>query len=66
MKKELPEDTPKPADSILEPRNQIFNKKVDDVANMDNNSKLWRWLIRANWRHPERPRSITEGKDNYP
>jgi formylglycine-generating enzyme required for sulfatase activity len=66
MKKELPRDTPKPHDSILQPGSLIFNKKVNKVASMDNYTQWWTWKIGANWKHPEGPESSIEGKDNYP
>ena len=66
MKKELPEGTPKPADSILQPGSLIFNKAVNVVANMDNYTQWWLWKIGANWKHPEGPNSNLDGKDDYP
>ena len=66
MKKQLPEDTPKPADSILQPGSLIFNKSVSKVANMGDYSQWWTWKIGANWKHPAGPESTIEGKDNYP
>lgn len=66
MKKELPQGTPKPHDSILQPGSLIFNKNVNAVVNMANYSQWWTWKIGANWKHPEGPDSSIEGKDNYP
>ncbi|WP_299397522.1 formylglycine-generating enzyme family protein [uncultured Gelidibacter sp.] len=66
MKKQLPEGTPKPADSVLQPGSLIFNKHVNAVANMDNYAQWWTWKIGANWKHPEGPGSSIDGKDNYP
>lgn len=66
IKTELPEDTPKPHDSILQPGSLIFNKNVNAVVNMSNYSQWWTWKIGANWQHPEGPNSSIEGKDNYP
>jgi formylglycine-generating enzyme required for sulfatase activity len=66
MKMDLPKDTPKPADSILQPGSLIFNKKVNKIASMDNYSQWWIWKIGANWKHPEGPESTIEGKDDYP
>lgn len=66
MKKELPPNTPKPNDSVLQPGSLIFNKNVNKVANMGNYSQWWIWKIGANWKHPEGPESNIEGKDNYP
>jgi formylglycine-generating enzyme required for sulfatase activity len=66
MKKELPPNTPKPHDSILQPGSLLFNKNIDAVANMNNYFQWWTWKIGANWRHPSGPNSTIEGKDNYP
>ena len=66
MKKELPPNTPKPHDSILQPGSLIFNKIVNAVANMQNYGQWWTWKIGANWKHPEGPNSNIKGKDNYP
>lgn len=66
MKKMLPENTPKPHDSILQPGSLIFNKKVNAIANMNNYGQWWTWKIGANWRHPEGPDSTIKGKENYP
>ncbi|WP_452224029.1 formylglycine-generating enzyme family protein [Lacinutrix chionoecetis] len=66
MKQELPENTPKPHDSILQPGSLIFNKNVNAVVNMANYSQWWTWKIGANWKHPEGPKSNIKGKDNFP
>lgn len=66
MKKELPEGTPKPADSILQPGSLIFNKEVNIVSDMNNYTQWWLWQLGANWKHPEGPESTIEGKDDYP
>jgi len=66
IKKDLPPNTPKPADSILQPGSLIFNKNAGKVVSMDNYQQWWTWKIGANWRQPEGPGSSIEGKDNYP
>ncbi|MDP5105926.1 MAG: formylglycine-generating enzyme family protein [Polaribacter sp.] len=66
MKKMLPENTPKPHDSILQPGSLIFNKNVNAIANMNNYGQWWTWKIGANWKHPEGPDSTIKGKENYP
>ena len=66
MKKELPEGTRKPHDSILQPGSLIFNKNAKAVVNMANYSQWWTWKIGANWKHPEGPNSSIKGKDNFP
>ena len=66
LKKQLPPDTPKPHDSILQPGSLIFNKNVNAVVNMNNYHQWWTWKIGANWKHPEGPNSSIEEKDNFP
>lgn len=66
MKKELPNDTPKPHDSVLKPGSLIFNKKIGNITTLNNYTQWWIWKIGANWKHPEGPQSSIIGKDNYP
>tara|TARA_B100000780_G_scaffold77158_1_gene52089 strand:+ start:2169 stop:3224 length:1056 start_codon:yes stop_codon:yes gene_type:complete len=66
LKKQLPEGTLKPHDSILQPGSLIFNKNVNAVVNMNNYQQWWTWKIGANWQHPEGPKSSIEGKYNHP
>ena len=66
MKKQLPPNTPKPHDSILQPGSLIFNKNVNAVVNMNNYAQWWTWKVGANWKHPYGPDTTIEGKDNYP
>ena len=66
LKKQLPEGTPKPHDSILQPGSLIFNKNIKAVVNMNNYQQWWTWKIGANWQHPEGPNSSIEGKSNHP
>ena len=66
MKKQLPANTPKPHDSVLQPGSLIFNKNVNAVVNMNNYGQWWTWKIGANWKHPEGIDSTIDGKDNYP
>lgn len=66
IKKQLPPNTPKPHDSILQPGSLIFNKKVTAVVNMNNYSQWWTWKIGANWKHPSGPDSTIDAKDDFP
>ncbi|TXD54128.1 MULTISPECIES: formylglycine-generating enzyme family protein [unclassified Polaribacter] len=66
MKSQLPADTPKPHDSILQPGSLIFNKNINAVVNMNNYQQWWTWKIGADWKHPEGPGSTINGKENYP
>ena len=66
MKNQLPEGTPKPHDSILQPGSLMFKKTKSSVLNLYDFSQWWRWVIGVNWRHPSGPDSNIEGKDNHP
>ncbi|SFC98845.1 formylglycine-generating enzyme family protein [Algibacter pectinivorans] len=66
MKKQLPEGTPKPHDSILQPGSLMFKKTKTSVPNLYDFSQWWRWVIGVNWKHPSGPESSIEGKENHP
>ncbi|WP_339706280.1 SUMF1/EgtB/PvdO family nonheme iron enzyme [uncultured Kriegella sp.] len=66
MKKQLPEGTPKPHDSIMQPGSLTFKKAKSSVPNLYDFSQWWSWTIGANWRHPNGPKSSIKGKDDYP
>lgn len=66
MKKSLPEDTQKPADSLLLAGSLIFNQNLDPTESVNHHHQWWEWKIGANWRHPQGPDSTIEGKENYP
>ncbi|ALJ06245.1 sulfatase [Pseudalgibacter alginicilyticus] len=66
MKSQLPEGTPKPHDSILQPGSLLFKKSKSTVPNLYDFSQWWEWSIGANWKHPEGPDSSIKGKDDYP
>lgn len=66
IKKNLPPNTPKPADSILQPGSLTFNREAKNVVSMENYTQWWKWQIGANWKHPDGPNSTIEGKDNFP
>lgn len=66
MKKQLPEGTPKPHDTILQPGSLMFKKTKTSVPNLYDFSQWWRWVIGVNWKHPSGVDSSLEGKENYP
>ena len=66
MKEQLPEGTPKPHDSILQPGSLIFNKDVEAVVNMNNYHQWWTWQLGANWRQPYGPGSSIKDMDDFP
>ncbi|MEZ4970666.1 MAG: formylglycine-generating enzyme family protein [Flavobacteriaceae bacterium] len=66
MKTQVPEGTPKPHDSILQPGSLTFKKTKGSVPNLYDFSQWWSWTIGANWKHPNGPGSSIKGKDNEP
>lgn len=66
MRKQLPPNTPKPHDSILQPGALVFKKTKTSVRNLYDYSQWWLWKIGANWKHPNGPLSSIEGKDDHP
>ncbi|MFH6770825.1 formylglycine-generating enzyme family protein [Gaetbulibacter aestuarii] len=66
MKKQLPEGTQKPADSILQPGSLRFKKTKSSVPNLYDFSQWWEWSIGTNWKHPQGPDSNLDGKENFP
>lgn len=66
MKKQLPEGTPKPHDSIMKPGSLTFKKAKNSVPNLYDFSQWWSWTIGANWKHPNGPKSSIKGLDDYP
>ena len=66
MSKQLPEGTPRPHDSIMQPGSLTFKKTKSTVPNLYDFSQWWQWTIGANWKHPNGPGSNIVGKDHYP
>ena len=63
--KDLPENTPKPPDSLLQPGALVFKKTTQPVS-LNNPNLWWEWKIGANWKHPEGSNSDIKEKSNYP
>ncbi len=66
MKKQLPKDTPKPADSIFTPGSLSFCCKVDQVKDLKDNSQWWKWIVGANWKYPKGNKSNIISKEDNP
>jgi formylglycine-generating enzyme len=66
LKKQLPDGTPKPHDSILQPGSLVFKKTNTSVPNLYDFSQWWKWEISANWKHPKGKNSDLIGKENFP
>jgi formylglycine-generating enzyme required for sulfatase activity len=65
IKKDLPEGTPKPHDSLLQPGSLVFSPP-EHAVNLDDYSQWWRWVNGADWKHPQGPNSSIEGKEQHP
>lgn len=66
MKKQLPVNTPKPDDALLQPGSLVFKKKVTSISNLNDYSQWWDWTTGANWRHPNGPGSSIVGLEKHP
>lgn len=65
MKKNLPEGTPKPPDSVLVPGALVFTKTKGKV-DLNNPGVWWQWTPGANWQHPTGPESEIKDIMNHP
>lgn len=65
LKKQVPAGTPKPSDELLQPGSLVFTAPSVPVV-LNDYTQWWRWVVGANWRHPEGPGSSIEGKDKHP
>jgi sulfatase modifying factor 1 len=65
LKKQLPPDTPKPSDELLQPGSLVFTG-TDRPVSMDDFSQWWAWTRGADWRHPEGPGSSIEDRMDHP
>lgn len=63
--KQLPPNTPKPADFDNSPGSMVFTPPPYAVPTSDI-SLWWKWVNGANWKHPEGPESTIEGKEKHP
>jgi sulfatase modifying factor 1 len=65
LKKQLPEGTPKPPDSVLVPSSLVFTPPSQEIA-LNNSAQWWTWVKGASWKHPQGPGSSIAGKENHP
>lgn len=65
LKKQLPPDTAKPADSLLMPASLIFVPSKQPIA-LNDYSQWWVWEKGASWKYPHGPGSNIKGKEKYP
>ncbi len=66
LKRQLPNGTQKPPDSLLLPGSLVFKESIDKVIDLVNYSQWWEWRTGANWKHPKGPDSDIIGKEQYP
>ncbi len=65
LKKQLPQGTPKPDDSLLVAASLVFDPPKHAV-DLNDYTQWWAWKKGASWKHPHGPGSSIKGKDNYP
>ncbi len=65
LKKQLPENTPKPNTDVLQAGSMVFFAS-NDIYNLIDISQWWRWTKGANWQHPDGPQSNIQNKAQKP
>lgn len=65
LKKQLPEGTPKPDESVLVPGSLVFKPPVGEVS-LKNFYDWWLWVQGASWKNPVGPGSSIKGLDAHP
>ena len=65
LKKQFPENTPKPNTDVLQAGSMVFFSS-NDIYNLIDISQWWRWTKGANWQHPYGPESNIQGKAQEP
>ncbi|GGF31589.1 formylglycine-generating enzyme family protein [Echinicola rosea] len=65
MKKQLPPNTPKPDESLLQAGSLVFVAPSQPVDTRDI-SNWWKWTPGASWKHPEGPGSDLQGRMDHP
>ena len=65
MKKQVPEGTPRPPDSLLVAGSLVF-KKTTTAVDLNDYSQWWNWTTGANWRRPEGSGSDIKDRMDHP
>lgn len=65
IKVQLPSNMPKPSEDKLVPGAMVFVGTKEAVP-LNDNSRWWRFVPGADWRHPQGPASTILGKDDHP
>ena len=64
LKKQLPEGTPTPPDSVLIAASMVFTPV--ETNNLVDWAQWWSWVGGASWKQPQGPGSNIEGKEDHP
>jgi len=65
LKKQLRPGTPKPSDEQLKAGSMVFTPPAGAVP-LNNIRGWWSWVIGADWRHPEGPKSSIKDRAQHP
>lgn len=65
LKKQLPEGTAKPHDSLLQAASLVFTPTRGPV-DLKDPGQWWTWTKGASWKHPQGPGSTIKGKEDHP
>lgn len=65
LRLQLPPDTSKPDDELLQPGSLVFDPPSQPVA-LNDISQWWKWVTGANWKNPEGPGSSIKGREDHP
>ena len=65
LKKQLPENTPKPDEKLFEPGSLVFSMP-NKITSLIDFSQWWKWTKGANWKQPMGPNSSIIGIENHP
>ena len=65
LKKQVPEGTPKPPDSVLVAGSLVF-QAPEGVVHLNDYSQWWKWVRGANWKNPEGEGSDIEARWDHP
>jgi formylglycine-generating enzyme required for sulfatase activity len=67
IKTQLPKNTPRPHDSILQPGSMIFKTVKSPLNNLNDFFQWWKWKIGANWLNVNGENNIEDNdEDNKP
>lgn len=65
LKKQLPENTPKPTEEVMQPGSMVFKATAGPVP-MDNLGRWWKWVNGASWKDPEGTGTSVAELANHP